>query len=75
MLPPELAIYGQDHEDLTGMLSLYLDTPRADPFRGCFVSVNWDVRDLEANQDRIRNEGLLKLNLLPILPVFGGKGL
>lgn len=66
---------GLDHIDLTGMVSLYLSTPRADYLKGGLVSVNWDVEEMEAHQDRINKDNLLKIKWIPVLPASGGQGL
>lgn len=67
--------YALDHNDLTGMLALYLAQPRADYLKGGMVSVNWDVEELEEHAKEIMEKGLLKTSWLPILPFNGGKGL
>lgn len=74
-LPGQFESYGHDHVDLTGMMSLYLSTSRADYLTGGLASVNWDVEEMEANQDRIAKDNSLKLKWVPILPASGGHGL
>ena len=72
---PAFTPYAFDHADLTGMLALYLSQPKADYLRGSFVSVNWDVTEMEAQKDEIVEKKFLKSSWLPVLPMFGGKGL
>lgn len=74
MIIRENQIYGQDHVDLTGMMSLYLSTPRANYLRGGLASVNWDIEEMEAHKDEIVRENLLKIKWVPILPASGGAG-
>lgn len=50
--------------ELTGGLSLYLSTPRADHLRGRYISVNWDVDDMEKHKEEITEKGLLKTAFL-----------
>ena len=70
-----LAPYALDHEELSGMVSLWLVQPKADFLKGQLVSVNWDVTELEQHAQEIEDKGLLKLSWIPALPVSGGKGL
>jgi NAD(P)-dependent dehydrogenase (short-subunit alcohol dehydrogenase family) len=46
--------------DLTGAVSLFLTTTRAEFLRGRFVSVNWRMDELEAMRDDIVKHHLLK---------------
>lgn len=75
LLRDAYAPYAKDHEDLVGQLALYLTQAKADYLRGCMVSVNWDVEEMEAYKDEIVSKRLLKLVWLPILPQDGGHGL
>lgn len=45
---------------LTGAVSLFLSTPRADFLRGRFVSVNWRMDELEGMKEEIVENRLLK---------------
>ena len=45
---------------LTGAVSLWLSTPRAEFLRGRLISVNWRVDELEAMKERIVENYLLK---------------
>lgn len=45
---------------LTGGVSLFLATPRAEFLRGRFMSVNWRVDELEAMKETIVGNHLLK---------------
>ncbi|KAJ4365033.1 hypothetical protein N0V83_008649 [Neocucurbitaria cava] len=56
-----LTPFAKDKGIQTGGLSLYLAQRKADYLRGSFVSVNWDVEELEAHKDEIVEKKLLKL--------------
>lgn len=56
--------FAKDTQALTGGVSLWLDTPTAEFLKGGFLSVNWDVGEMEAHAEEIR-EG--KLNWLGFL--------
>ncbi|KAF2012833.1 NAD(P)-binding protein [Aaosphaeria arxii CBS 175.79] len=56
--------YAHDQGIQTGGLSLYLAQPKADFLRGSFISVNWDVEELEAHKGEITEKKLLKLSFL-----------
>ena len=45
--------------ELAGAFAVYLTTERAGYLNGRFVSVNWDIEELEARKDEIILEGLL----------------
>lgn len=49
---------------LTGGVSLFLTTPRAEFLRGRFVSVNWRVDELEAMKGSIVEGHLLKSGIM-----------
>lgn len=68
-----LAPYAKDAPELAGMLVGYLAQPRADYLRGGFVSVNWDVTEMEKNQERITKEKMVQTLWLPRLavPAYG----
>lgn len=53
-----------DPPELSGGLSLYLSTLRADFLRGKFVSVNWDVNELEVHSSEIAEKKLLNTAFL-----------
>jgi hypothetical protein len=53
-----------DPPELTGGLSLYLSTPRAEFLRGKFVSVNWDIEEMEKHADEINEKKLLNTAFL-----------
>lgn len=75
-IKPTFAKYAVDHPDLLGALTLYLAQNRADFLRGGYVSVNWDMEELETRyQDEIVEQKHLMTAWLPVLPVGGGKGL
>ncbi|KAH8803439.1 hypothetical protein F5884DRAFT_739815 [Xylogone sp. PMI_703] len=57
--------FAKDHVELPGMLALYLSQERADFLRGGFVSINWDIKEMEANKKEIAEEKLLKLQWIP----------
>jgi len=56
--------FAKDTQALTGGVSLWLDTPTAEFLKGGFLSVNWDVGEMETHKDEIK-EG--KLNWLGFL--------
>ena len=56
--------YAKDTHALTGGVLLWLDTPKADFLRGGFVSVNWDVNEMEDHADEIREGKLNQLGFL-----------
>ncbi|KAJ9614976.1 hypothetical protein H2200_001050 [Cladophialophora chaetospira] len=61
----------KDHEEMTGMLCLWLMRPEAEFLRGQFVSVNWDVDELLEHKDRIEEAKLLQIKWHPVLPCGG----
>ncbi|KAI4859005.1 hypothetical protein F4820DRAFT_462831 [Hypoxylon rubiginosum] len=56
--------FARDDPMLTGGVSLFLCTPRADWMRGCIMSVNWDIEEMEAHKKEIQQEGRNKLAFL-----------
>lgn len=56
--------FAKDKPQLAAALTLYLNTPRADLLKGGFVSVNWDVDEMEAHQGEIVGKNLVKLGFL-----------
>ncbi|KAK2753230.1 hypothetical protein FQN54_007921 [Arachnomyces sp. PD_36] len=64
MVVDSLTPFAHDKGIQTGGLSLYLAQPKADYLKGSFISVNWDVDELEAHQKEIVDEKLLKLAFL-----------
>ena len=56
--------FAKDKQELTGGVTLWLDTPRADFLRGGFLSVNWDVEELEAHASEIKEGKLTELGFL-----------
>lgn len=69
-----LGPYALDHEDMTGLVALWLVQPRADFMRGRLVQVNWDLAELESRKDEVVQRDMLKIASVPALPVNGGKG-
>ncbi|KAH6639400.1 hypothetical protein C7974DRAFT_388438 [Boeremia exigua] len=59
-----LTPFAKDKGILAGGLSLYLAQKRADYLRGGFISVNWDVVEMEVHQEEIKEQKLLKLAFL-----------
>ncbi|KAF2734197.1 NAD(P)-binding protein [Polyplosphaeria fusca] len=53
-----------DPPEMAGGLSLYLSTPRADFLRGTFLTVNWDVEELEKHAEEIKKDKLLNLGFI-----------
>jgi hypothetical protein len=39
------------------------------------VGVNWDLEEMEEFKDAIESKKLLQSSWLPVLPMYGGKGL
>ncbi|KAF2727641.1 NAD(P)-binding protein [Polyplosphaeria fusca] len=61
-MPPKMYLdYALDDPMLTGGLSLFLSTPRAEWMRGCMVSVNWDIEEMETHKEEIIEEKLITL--------------
>ncbi|KAI4598851.1 hypothetical protein KJ359_002744 [Pestalotiopsis sp. 9143b] len=58
------APFTRDKSALTGGLTLYLDTPRADFLRGGYIHANWDVSEMEAHKDEIVEKKLVRLGFL-----------
>ena len=56
--------FAKDTQALTGGVSLWLDTPKADFLTGGFVSVNWDVEEMEAHASEITEGKLTHLAFL-----------
>lgn len=61
---PAFTPFAHDKPLLTGGVTLYLSTPRADFLRGGFLSVNWDVEELEACKTQIAEKKPNKLAFL-----------
>ncbi|KAM0803203.1 hypothetical protein BDR22DRAFT_55676 [Usnea florida] len=61
---PDFAPFAIDSGMLTGGMTLYLSTPRADYLKGGLCSVNWDVEEMETHRDEIVDKGLLKTAFL-----------
>ncbi|KEQ88965.1 NAD(P)-binding protein [Aureobasidium pullulans EXF-150] len=64
MVVDAFAPFAKDPGMLTGAVSLYLATPKAEYLRGGFTSVNWDVEEMEKHRDEIKEKKLLKLAFL-----------
>jgi hypothetical protein len=47
------------------MMSVYLAQDRADYLRGGYVSVNWDIKEMEENKQEIVEKKLLKIQCIP----------
>lgn len=46
--------------ELAAGACLYLSAPRADSLKGRYVSANWDMEELERNEEIVVNGNLLK---------------
>ena len=55
------AYFAKDSQDLTAGVTLYLQKAEADHLRGGYISVNWDVGEMEAHREEIVKKELLKL--------------
>ena len=64
MVVESLTPFAIDKGIQAGGLSLYLAQPIADYLKGSFISVNWDVDELEAHKGEITEKQLLKLGFL-----------
>ncbi|KAI0179545.1 NAD(P)-binding protein [Hypoxylon sp. FL1284] len=64
MTAEEYLPFAKDNPMLAGGMSLFLTTPRADWMRGCIMSVNWDIEEMEAHKEEIQREGRNKLAFL-----------
>ncbi|KAL8744553.1 MAG: hypothetical protein Q9190_003212 [Brigantiaea leucoxantha] len=64
MIVDDFTPFAKDTQALTGGVSLWLDTPRADFLKGGFLSVNWDVNEMEAHASEISQGKLTELAFL-----------
>ena len=71
MLDRDFLGMAKDHEELTGMLCLWLMRPEADFLKGQLVSVNWDVDELLEHRRKIEEAKLLQIKWHPVLPCGG----
>jgi len=56
--------FAKDTQALTAAMTLYLQKPEADFLKGGFLSVNWDVEEMEAHREEILEGKLLKLGFI-----------
>jgi NAD(P)-dependent dehydrogenase (short-subunit alcohol dehydrogenase family) len=70
--PENFKPFAKDHAELPGMMALYLAQERADFLKGCFVGINWDVKEMEANKEEIVEKKLLKMQWIPAKLGEGG---
>lgn len=56
--------FTKDTAALTGGLTLYLSTPKADFLKGGYIHSNWDVVELEEHKDEIVEKKLVNLAFL-----------
>jgi hypothetical protein len=61
---PAFKPFAQDEVALVGGFMLWLASGKADAFKGCTMSVNWDVDVLERNAEKIKEGALLKTSYL-----------
>lgn len=61
---PGLTPFAKDKALLFGGVSLYLQKPEADHLRGGFISVNWDLEELESHKGEVTEKKLTKLAFL-----------
>ncbi|KAI0903951.1 NAD(P)-binding protein [Ustulina deusta] len=64
MTAKEYLPFARDDPMLTGGMSLFLCTHRADWLRGGIMSVNWDIEEMEEHQEEIVREGRNKLSFV-----------
>ena len=70
---PAFVPFAKDEPELIGAFLVWLSTPRADAVRGGYVSVNWDVEELEKHGAEIKEKALLQTKFFPgVLGVEGG---
>lgn len=63
-MPPKQYLWcALDDPMLTGGLTLFLCTERAEWMRGRQMSVNWDIEEMEAHKDEIVQKGLTVLKV------------
>lgn len=62
--------FAVDNPALTGGVTLWLDTPKADFLKGGYITSNWDVNELEQHKAEIVEKKLVKLAFLngPLQP-------
>ncbi|KAG8165427.1 hypothetical protein KVR01_005702 [Diaporthe batatas] len=64
MVVPPFLPFSKDKAALTGGLSVYLSTEKADFLKGGYIHANWDVEELEKHQEEIAEKKLIKLAFL-----------
>lgn len=64
MVVEALLPFSKDKAVLTGSLSVYLATDKADFLRGGYIHANWDVEELAAHRDEIAEKKLIKLGFI-----------
>lgn len=74
MVVPPLTPFAKDNGLLFGGASLYLQQPAADFLHGGFFSANWDLPELEAHQDELAQNKLVKMAFLNARLAPGGYG-
>ncbi|KAJ4299847.1 hypothetical protein N0V90_005093 [Kalmusia sp. IMI 367209] len=60
----QMTPFAKDQPGLAAAFTLYLLKPEADVLRGGYVSVNWDVEEIEKHAEEIKEGGLLKLGFI-----------
>ncbi|KAF2178806.1 hypothetical protein K469DRAFT_802282 [Zopfia rhizophila CBS 207.26] len=64
LIDPSYELYGKDKAGHTGALALYLASTRGDYLKGSLTSINWDIEEMEAHKEEIKND-LLKTTWIP----------
>ena len=64
MVVPRFTPFTKEMGLLTGGVTLYLQKPEADHLRGVFLSVNWDVAELDEHEGGLVDKKLLNLSFL-----------
>lgn len=64
MVVEALLPFSKDKAVLTGSLTVYLTTVKADFLRGGYIHANWDVEELAAHKDEIAEKKLIKLGFI-----------
>jgi hypothetical protein len=64
MPPKQYLEYALDDAMLSGGMTLFLSTRRAEWLRGGMVSVNWDLEEMEAHREEVEEKGLVRLRVV-----------
>lgn len=65
-VPSAFLPFAHDTPELTGGMTLWLSGKRADFLKGRWVSVNWDVEEMQKHKDEVEEKELLKTKFLNV---------